>query len=354
MLRRKTLKNLTRLWSQSLAPLLPAKPRRAKASKPKAAPARAPARAAKAAAKKTTRTTGAAKTTPATGGRWVRGAAAGPAGMRHYRLFLPAGRAAGQRWPLMVMLHGCDQNIERFAASTRMHQLGARQGFAVLYVEQDRLANASGCWNWFATRDGRAQAEVGLIMQAVEQACRLYRADRTRVAIAGLSAGASMAALVVTRHPERFQALAMHSGVPPGSARSGLGALSAMHGRGRTAPLEADAAAMADHWPALLVLQGGSDRVVKDTNGRNAAALWAAAADAQPRPPRQVQRGTRYAMQVTDYQVRRRTVATLVEIAQLGHAWSGGPAKEAYSDPHGPDASRLIWAFARRQFDRPR
>jgi len=35
--------------------------------------------------------------------------------------------------------------------------------------------------------------------------------DRDRIAIAGLSAGASMAALLVTRHPGRFKALMMHS-----------------------------------------------------------------------------------------------------------------------------------------------
>ena len=86
----------------------------------------------------------------------------------------------------------------------------ARERFMVLYPEQDRLANAQGCWNWFDTTSGRAMTEVALILRAIDQVCLLYPADRERVAIAGLSAGASMAALVVTRHPERFKALAMH------------------------------------------------------------------------------------------------------------------------------------------------
>ena len=45
-----------------------------------------------------------------------------------------------------------------------------------------------------------------------------------------------------------------------------------------------------------------------------------------------------------------RTVATLVEVGRLAHAWSGGAAKAPFSDPRGPDASRMAWAFAARQF----
>ena len=358
MLKRKTLKTLTRLFTTSLAPLLkpPAKPRVRKAApaqrktapaKRAAAPkaARAPAKTARAPAAKAAR-----PALAATAGRWVTGMAIGPTGTRRYRLFVPPGRSFGQRVPLMVMLHGCDQNAEGFAASTRMHLIAAREGFAVLYPEQDRLANPNRCWNWFDTRNGRAYTEVGLIMQMVDQACTLYGADRARVAIAGLSAGASMAALVVTRHPERFQAVAMHSGVPPGTARSGMGALSAMYGRAQTRPLAVDAEAMAAQWPPLLVIHGGADTIVKPSNGVAAVGAWSQAAGARAGKPRSVQRGKRHAMQVTEYRLRRRAVATLVEIARLGHAWSGGAASQPYSDAQGPDASRLLWAFAKRAF----
>jgi len=44
------------------------------------------------------------------------------------------------------------------------------------------------------------------------------------------------------------------------------------------------------------------------------------------------------------------TVATLVEITRLGHAWSGGAARLPFGDDLGPDASRMVWAFASRQF----
>ena len=55
-------------------------------------------------------------------------------------------------------------------------------------------------------------------------------------------------------------------------------------------------------------------------------------------------------MAVTDFKAGRSTVASLVEVPQLGHAWSGGAASHPYGDAKGPDASRMAWAFAARQF----
>jgi poly(hydroxyalkanoate) depolymerase family esterase len=295
-----------------------------------------------------------ARKPPAGQGDWIAGLAMGAAGMRRYRLYRPAGFAPAERLPLMVMLHGCGQDAKSFAQSTRMNRIADREGFLVLYPEQDRLANAQGCWNWFDTRSGRAYGEAELIMRAIDQVCLLYMVDRERIAVAGLSAGASMAALLVTRHPKRFKAVVMHSGIPPGSADTSLSAMSAMHGYGVAAPLPTQPAALAGlpqhSWPPLMVIHGGVDRVVSANNGHAAVKAWADAAGARAGKHRSLQRGKRYPMKVTDFKIRRSTVATLVEVEQLGHAWSGGAADQPHSDVKGPDASRMSWAFAARQF----
>jgi len=251
----------------------------------------------------------------------------------------------------MVMLHGCGQDAKTFAASTRMNVVAARERFLVLYPEQDRLSNANGCWNWFDTRSGRAGGEAALIMAAIAQVCLLHGADRDRVAIAGLSAGASMAALLVARHPERFKAVTMHSGVAPGAADSTLSAVGAMQGRRSPRPLAARANAAA--WPPLLVIQGEGDAVVSVRNGRAAAEAWAEASGALAGVERAVRRGKRYPMTVTEFKSDGATRATLVEVGGLGHAWSGGARDERFSDGQGPDASRMAWRFAARQFAAP-
>ena len=225
-----------------------------------------------------------------------------------------------------------------------------RERFLVLYPEQDRLANAQGCWRWFDTDSGRAYGEAALIMKAIDQVCLQHPVDAQRVAVAGLSAGASMAALLVARHPERFKAVVMHSGISPGTAHSTLSALGAMRGRRPTLPLAAAAGVMQADWPPLLVIHGDADTVVSPHNGQAAAQAWAQAAGARAGAPRRVQRGKRHPMSITDFKRRGRTVVTLVAVAGLGHAWSGGAASQAFSDGRGPDASRMAWAFAARQF----
>jgi poly(hydroxyalkanoate) depolymerase family esterase len=289
---------------------------------------------------------------PIGNGHWLAGMVMGTAGARQYRLFRPPGVKFGERLPLMVMLHGCHQDARSFAASTRMNVVAARERFLVLYPEQDRLSNPQGCWNWFDTKSGRAYGEAALLMRAIDQVCILYAADRDRIGIAGLSAGASMAALLVTRYPERFKAVTMHSGIPPGTAHSSLSAVGAMYGQRSTKPLPAGPRTTGVPWPPLLVIHGGSDAVVASRNGRAAVQIWADAAGAAPGSGRDVKRGQRHPMHLIDFKRRGITVATLVEVERLAHAWSGGAANEHFSDRKGPDASRMAWAFTAKQFSR--
>lgn len=273
----------------------------------------------------------------------------GVVGSRRYRLYKPPDCHIGPLRPLLVMLHGCAQDGQAISSVTQMNRIAAREGFFVLYPEQDRLVNVQGCWNWFATRTGQAQREADAVMAMVDQVCKAQRIDGDEVAIAGLSAGASLAGLLASRQPARFRAVVMHSGIAPGAAQSQATALRAMRGRGpalAALPVPANGLRL----PPLLVIQGSADHVVAPRNGLDAALLWAACEGAKPGPKRSVQRGNRYSATVTDYKVATRLVATHCLINGLGHAWSGGAKGRAYSDEAGPDASRMVWAFVAKQF----
>lgn len=280
---------------------------------------------------------------------WTTGLAIGKAGPRRYRLYKPPGVRRNESLPLLVILHGCGQDAEALAASSRMNTTAARERFFVLYPEQDRLSNAQGCWNWYDTRTGRAQAEAHSISAAIEQVCLSQAVDRRRVALAGISAGAGMAVLLATHYPERFRAIAMHSGIAPGVAHSSASAVKAMLGKSvTTSPLPALAPDV--RLPALLVIHGAADHVVAPGNGAEAAMRWGERVGARASKPRRVQRGARYAAMITDYQKSGRLIATLCAVDRLGHAWSGGATGHPYSDPKGPDASRMIWSFIAKQF----
>ena len=240
-----------------------------------------------------------------------------------------------------------------------MNRLAARERFLVLYPEQERMANAHGCWNWFERRNGKAQAEAATLLAAMDKVARRYPVDLARVAVAGLSAGASMAVLMAALYPQRFCAVAMHSGVAPGTAESAATALAAMHGR-RAAHLPEPLGVSLNQGatpsvlplPPLLVLHGDADGVVSVRNAAATALLWADALGARAGALRTLQRGQRHAMRVTEFKTRGRTVVALREVAGLAHAWSGGVAQLPFSDPAGPDASALVWAFVARQFAR--
>ena len=295
-------------------------------------------------------------------GEWISGVAPGPAGARRFHAYVPTGLALrpDEKLPLLVMLHGCGQTGRDIAAVSRMNRLAARHRFVVLYPEQERVANAQGCWNWFERRNGRAEAEAATLLAAVDKVARRLPVDLARVAVAGLSAGASMAVLMAALFPTRFCAVAMHSGVAPGTAESAATALAAMHG-GREAhlpDLPASTAAASPVLPVgapavlppLLIVHGDADGVVSVRNAAATAQLWAGALGARAGAVRTLQRGQRYPMRVTEFKARGRTVVALREVVGLAHAWSGGAAQRPYSDPAGPDASALIWAFVARQF----
>jgi poly(hydroxyalkanoate) depolymerase family esterase len=103
-------------------------------------------------------------------------------------LALPC-RTDGHPFPLVVMLHGCAQTPDGFAAGTRTNQLAEEQGFYVAYPAQIRSANASGCWNWFNSGDQeRDRSELALLAGITRQIMRDHPIDPRRVYVAGLQA----------------------------------------------------------------------------------------------------------------------------------------------------------------------
>jgi poly(hydroxyalkanoate) depolymerase family esterase len=282
---------------------------------------------------------------------------------REYLVYVPKGRSPWRRAPLVVLCHGCKETPEEFAQGTRIAELADRQGFVVLLPRQKDSANPWRCWNWFDIRSMQGKGEAAIIAAQIRSVRRRYRCDRKRVLVAGMSAGGAMAAVMGVRHPGLVTAVAVHSGVACGAAKSPLTALTVMQSGPEQDVVEiaegARASARRSAFPVpLLAVHGDGDAVVAP---RNAVALVrqylslnnhpASAADTSsagwPVPDRE-ERSTLAGGRVEtvrEWRVEGRLVARHVEVAGLGHAWSGGDAALPFNDAAPPDATALIGAF---------
>ena len=285
------------------------------------------------------------------------------AGTRVYKLYvpptLPSGAAATPR-PVVVMLHGCTQSADDFAAGTQMNRLADEHGFIVVYPEQPQQANPSKCWNWFRRQDQMPGAgEPALIAGITQEVAARHGADPSRIFVAGLSAGAAMAVVLGETYPGLFAGVGVHSGLPYGSAHDIPSAMAAMKGgrsgqprahqlRGAAATMRRKAAQVVP----TIVFHGDRDHTVQHSN---AAAIVQQAQDAYrahsagallhaSTQTGAAAGGHRYSRTLfVDAQGRVHIESWTVHGA--GHAWQGGHASGTYTDVHGPDASAEMLRF---------
>jgi poly(hydroxyalkanoate) depolymerase family esterase len=282
------------------------------------------------------------------GGRFIEATYSNPAGTRKYKLYIPS-RYQGQALPLVVMLHGCTQSPDDFAAGTRMNLIAEEQTCFVVYPAQPSDANPAKCWNWFRPTDQRrGQGEPSLVAGITRQVMREYLVDPQRVYIGGLSAGAAAAAVMGATYPDLYAAIGVHSGLACGAANDLPSAFVAM----RQGDL-ADALGSGDISPVLrngqavptIVFHGDRDTTVHPRNGNHVIARSMRTTNSRKTVHRgRVPGGHAYTRTIhTD--PSGRAIFEHWEIHGATHAWSGGSPAGSFTDPRGPDATREMLRF---------
>lgn len=281
------------------------------------------------------------------GAQFVAGSFSSEAGSRGYKLYVPSVYRR-QAVPLVVMLHGCTQSPDDFAAGTRMNALAEEHGCLIVYPGQTQAANAQKCWNWFSPGDQqRDQGEPALIAGITRQVMRDHAVDALRVYVAGLSAGGATAAIMAQAYPDLYAAVGVHSGLACGAARDIPSAFAAMR-QGAAVPRQpcvAGATAGDRRIIPTIVFHADKDGTVHPRNGDQVIAQSGATGGLRI----EVRRG-----QVPGGHAYSRTIHADVDGQPVlehwlvhggGHAWSGGSAAGSYTDPKGPDASREMLRF---------
>jgi poly(hydroxyalkanoate) depolymerase family esterase len=275
------------------------------------------------------------------GAKFISGSYANHAGSRNYKLYVPS-TYTGQAMPLLVMLHGCTQNPDDFAAGTQMNQVAEEMGCFVAYPEQTAGANHSKCWNWFNAIDQQhGQGEPSIIAGIAQQIIDEYPVNERQVDVAGLSAGGAMAVIVGTLYPELFAAVGVHSGLPFASAQDLPSALSAMKRGANGSPKAGNGS------QPIIVFHGDSDTTVNPRNGEQVIEQRLHSHKGSPSiQSGSVPNGHRYT-QTTHTKADGSPLGEHWVVHGAGHAWSGGSSHGTYTDAKGPDASREMLRFFR-------
>ncbi|MEK6350157.1 MAG: PHB depolymerase family esterase [Burkholderia sp.] len=269
-----------------------------------------------------------------------------------YLLYQPPGAAPDG--PLVVMLHGCKQTAEAFAIGTRIDRLADRHGFSVLLPEQSTGRHPHRCWNWFDPPVPAPGSDADAVGSLVRATIERHGFDPARIYLAGMSAGAGLAAQLALHEPQLFAALGLHSGAVAGAAQSSINALHVMQRGSRDDPVALiDATVAVDHHPGMpvLIVHGELDGVVAKVNADQAARQWLrvngmldANGDETSGTRVLAEHGDRL---IADYRRRGRTIVRVCMVRGLGHAWSGGDERLPFNAARGPNASALMWAFFR-------
>ncbi len=282
-----------------------------------------------------------------------------------YWLYLPDKVAASaSSLPLIVMLHGCGQSATQFAQGTGMNRLAEQKGYAVLYPQQSLTSHMHRCWKWYDKATQQGGGDVATIVGIISHVIEKHGFDRSRIYIAGVSAGAAMADIVALNHPELIAAVGLYSGPVFGGGHSTLGALDLMqHGDpAGSAGAVAEILKRQPGFPAMpkILIQGMQDKVVDPINQRQlleqglqlnrmasdmpSSTQVTPASVAGSRKP-----ANGYA--TSDYHVGSGSkpvgelLLRVTRIEQLDHAWSGGDATLPFNAKAGPDASKMMLDF---------
>ena len=287
-------------------------------------------------------------------GRFIAGSCTNHAGTRAYKLYIPSGYK-GEALPLVVMLHGCTQNPDDFAAGTGMNSLAEENNCFVLYPGQHQSANGSKCWNWFNAGDQkRGHGEPSIIADMTREIVREYKVDPGRIYVAGLSAGGAMAAVMGATYPELYAAVGIHSGLPYAVAHDMPSAFAAMKrgkhkaGARHQQIMQPKAPVPFEKAVPVIVFHGDRDTTVAPANGELALMQCVPAAagkDVRTEVQKSAAPSGRTYTRTIIHDAQGNAIAEKWVIHGAGHAWAGGSGKGSYTDPQGPNASREMLRF---------
>lgn len=277
---------------------------------------------------------------------------------RLYRIYVPSGYHSEQPLPLVMMLHGCNQDHLDIQAISQFDLAADKHNFIVVYPFVTRYPDmrAQNCWGWWRPEHiTPGSGEVEDLARIIDEVRAEFAIDTRRVHIAGVSAGGCMAVAALIVHTNRFASGAAVAALAYGEGPRAIISFS-LSGKRHYQPLKKTVALMRkirnnDRTASpLLIVHSHGDRAVHTQAAENLRDSWLSYFGTGIKLIKQEEQHSTYGTPWTHARYRRRFGGSIVEtifLHGLAHGWYGG-ASGKYSFPMAPSTAELMWDFFNR------
>ena len=264
---------------------------------------------------------------------------------RGYVVRLPStAPPAGQRWPVVLVLHGGGGDAAITERTTGFTAVGQREGFVVVYPEgTGRLGNHLLTWNaghCCGQALQRQVDDVGFIRALIDKLVVDYPVDAKRVYATGISNGGMMSHRLGIELPDKLAAIAPVVAALFGDEKKPAQGVSALMINGAldtSVPLAGGTPGgrFANAWDGAHPLPATAQ-----------ASFWAAADGCSGAP----EVTTQGVVQRTRYRCPAGRDVELLVLADHPHAWPGGErgSRLGATPSTALNASDEIWGFFKR------
>jgi poly(hydroxyalkanoate) depolymerase family esterase len=271
---------------------------------------------------------------------------------REYLVHVPPSYERQERMPLVMVLHGCNQDHIDMQTITRFDELADRHGFVVVYpfITGYRGVRLRNCWGWWRRGDiSRGGGEVEDLWNIVNAVRRSHRIDPDRIHVTGLSSGAAMAVAMAVVHGGKIASCAAVAGVAYGESIWALGKYPRVRNTNATVAEMNKAMGNRKSLTPLFIAHSAHDHVVGVRAAEKLRDSWIACfgIDAHSAEVTQGKHG-RKPWSLTTYTDKDGASAlNYLVLRGYEHGWYGG-AHGPFSIPDAPDVSGMIWSFFAR------
>ncbi len=132
---------------------------------------------------------------------------------REWIQVLPADYHREKKYPLVIALHGSNNDGPQFYDITRLWEVAAARKFICLFPTASRTADQYDLWNFNGgTPLDNGNRDEEFLLELIEHYKKHYSIDTTRIYLTGFSNGGGMTQMMGMRYPHLFAAIMPYSG----------------------------------------------------------------------------------------------------------------------------------------------